>query len=68
MADGLASGALEAAQRVSITLQRYRARMMKKILLAEDNPFDLELALAGFHYRLTNEVVVARDGAETLII
>jgi CheY-like chemotaxis protein len=40
---------------------------MKKILLAEDNPFDLELALAGLaEYRLTNEVVVARDGAETL--
>ena len=40
---------------------------MKKILLAEDNPFDLELALAGLaEYRLTNEVVIARDGAETL--
>ncbi len=40
---------------------------MKKILLAEDNPFDLELALAGLaEYRLTNEVVVVRDGAETL--
>ena len=40
---------------------------MKKILLAEDNPFDLELALAGLaEYRLTNEVVVARDGAEAL--
>ena len=41
--------------------------LMKKILLAEDNPFDLELALAGLaEYRLTNEVVVARDGAEAL--
>ena len=40
---------------------------MKKILLAEDNPFDLELALAGLaEYRLTNEVVVARDGEEAL--
>lgn len=40
---------------------------MKKILLAEDNPFDLELALAGLaEYRLTNEVVVARDGVEAL--
>jgi CheY-like chemotaxis protein len=41
--------------------------LMKKILLAEDNPFDLELALAGLaEHRLTNEVVVARDGAEAL--
>jgi CheY-like chemotaxis protein len=40
---------------------------MKKILLAEDNPFDLELALAGLaEHRLTNDVVVARDGAEAL--
>ena len=40
---------------------------MKKILLAEDNPFDLELALAGLaEHRLTNEVVIARDGAEAL--
>lgn len=40
---------------------------MKKILLAEDNPFDLELALAGLaEYRLTNEVVVVRDGVEAL--
>jgi CheY-like chemotaxis protein len=40
---------------------------MKKILLAEDNPFDLELTLAGLaEYRLTNEVVVARDGIEAL--
>jgi CheY-like chemotaxis protein len=41
--------------------------LMKKILLAEDNPFDLELALAGLaEHRLTNEVVVARDGTEAL--
>jgi len=41
--------------------------LMKKILLAEDNPFDIELTLAGLaEYRLTNEVVVARDGAEAL--
>jgi CheY-like chemotaxis protein len=41
--------------------------LMKKILLAEDNPFDLELTLAGLaEYRLTNEVVVARDGIEAL--
>ena len=41
--------------------------LMKKILLAEDNPFDLELTLAGLaEYRLTNEVVVARDGVEVL--
>jgi CheY-like chemotaxis protein len=41
--------------------------LVKKILLAEDNPFDLELALAGLaEHRLTNEVVVARDGAEAL--
>lgn len=39
----------------------------KKILLAEDDPHDLELALAGMQdYNLANEVIVARDGAEAL--
>jgi CheY-like chemotaxis protein len=40
---------------------------IKRILLAEDNPNDVELtltALAEFH--LANEVVVARDGTEAL--
>ena len=40
---------------------------IKRILLAEDNPNDVELtltALAEFH--LANEVVVARDGGEAL--
>jgi CheY-like chemotaxis protein len=39
----------------------------KKILLAEDNPNDVELTLAALEEsRLQNEVVVARDGAEAL--
>jgi CheY-like chemotaxis protein len=37
------------------------------IVLAEDNPDDVELTLAAFREnRLLNEVVVLRDGAETL--
>jgi CheY-like chemotaxis protein len=40
---------------------------IKRILLAEDNANDAELALAALaEYRLANEVVVARDGAEAL--
>ena len=39
----------------------------KKILLAEDDPKDVELTLAALaEYNLANEVVVARDGAEAL--
>jgi CheY-like chemotaxis protein len=41
--------------------------MLKPILLVEDNPKDLELALVAFEKsQLANEVVVARDGAEAL--
>ncbi len=37
------------------------------ILLAEDNPDDVELTLAAFREnRLLNEVIVLRDGAEAL--
>lgn len=37
------------------------------ILLVEDDPHDLELALHAFErHRLTNEIHVARDGAEAL--
>ncbi|MBM4136524.1 MAG: response regulator [Nitrospira sp.] len=40
---------------------------LKRILLVEDNPNDVELTLEGLsEYNLANEVVVARDGAEAL--
>lgn len=40
---------------------------VKKILLAEDDPNDVELTLAALaEYRLANKVIVARDGAEAL--
>ncbi len=40
---------------------------LRRILLAEDNPNDVELTLAALKAnRLLNEVVVVRDGAETL--
>ena len=39
----------------------------RSILLVEDNPDDLELALLAFKKNnITNEVVVARDGTEAL--
>jgi CheY-like chemotaxis protein len=39
----------------------------KRILLAEDNPKDVELTLAALdEHRLANEVVVVNDGAEAL--
>lgn len=39
----------------------------KKILLAEDDPQDVELSLLALdQYHLSNEVVVAANGAETL--
>lgn len=38
---------------------------LKRVLLAEDSPKDVELTLEALsEYRLANEVVVARDGAE----
>jgi CheY-like chemotaxis protein len=40
---------------------------VKRILLAEDNPKDVELTLAALdEYHLANEVVVANDGSEAL--
>ncbi|HJU83810.1 MAG TPA: response regulator [Holophagaceae bacterium] len=40
---------------------------LKRILLVEDNPNDVELALTAFEdAKVANEVVVARDGAEAL--
>ena len=40
---------------------------LKRILLVEDNPNDIELTLAAFaENHLANEVVVVRDGAEAL--
>jgi two-component system, response regulator len=39
----------------------------KRILLVEDNERDIELTLAALEeYKLANEVIVARDGAEAL--
>ena len=41
--------------------------MMHSILLAEDNPHDVELTLAALaEHRLANQVVVVTDGAEAL--
>ncbi len=40
---------------------------LKRILLVEDSPNDIELTLAALEeHHLTNEVVVCRDGAEAL--
>ena len=40
---------------------------LRRILLVEDNPNDVELVLEGLgEYNLANEVVVARDGVEAL--
>lgn len=40
---------------------------MKRVLLVEDDPNDVELTLAGLaEYNLANEVIVARDGEEAL--
>jgi len=40
---------------------------LKRILLVEDDPKDVELTLTGLaEYNLANEVIVARDGAEAL--
>ena len=40
---------------------------LKRVLLAEDSANDVELTLAALaEYKLANEVVVARDGAEAL--
>lgn len=40
---------------------------LKRVLLVEDNPNDVELTLAAFEeHHLANEVVVVRDGAEAL--
>jgi CheY-like chemotaxis protein len=42
-------------------------RGLKRILLVEDSPQDIELSLAALDtHRLANEVVVARDGEEAL--
>ena len=40
---------------------------LKRILLVEDDPKDIELTLAALdEYNLANEIVVARDGVEAL--
>jgi len=40
---------------------------LKRILLVEDNPKDVELTLSALEeHKLANEVVVTRDGAEAL--
>jgi CheY-like chemotaxis protein len=41
--------------------------IFKRILLAEDDPKDVELTLSALaEYNLANEIVVARDGVEAL--
>ena len=41
---------------------------LKRILLAEDSSKDVELMIAALQdYRLANEVVVVRDGAEATV-
>lgn len=41
--------------------------MLKRILLAEDDPGDVELTLTALaEYNLANEIVVVRDGVEAL--
>ena len=40
---------------------------LKRILLVEDDPNDVELTMSGLaEYNLANEVIVARDGEEAL--
>lgn len=40
---------------------------LKRVLLVEDNPNDVELTLAAFEeHHLANEIIVARDGSEAL--
>ncbi len=40
---------------------------LKRVLLVEDDPNDVELTLSGLaEYNLANEVIVARDGEEAL--
>ena len=40
---------------------------LKRILIAEDNPNDLELTLTALRqYNIANEIVTVRDGAEAL--
>lgn len=40
---------------------------LKRLLLVEDDPRDIELTLNALaHYNLANEIAVARDGAEAL--
>jgi CheY-like chemotaxis protein len=42
---------------------------LKRILLVEDNPKDVELTLAALgHHHLANEVIVAKDGIQALAI
>ena len=43
------------------------AAPLRPILLAEDNPHDVELTLAALHHaHLANEIVVVHDGAQAL--
>ncbi|RME42022.1 MAG: response regulator, partial [Caldilineae bacterium] len=41
--------------------------LMRPILLVEDNPMDIDLTLRAFaRHKLTNPILVARDGDEAL--
>jgi CheY-like chemotaxis protein len=42
-------------------------RTLKRILLVEDDPYDVELTLSALtEYNLVNEIVIVRDGVEAL--
>src|SRR5918994_6080848 len=58
----------EEGQRVMFCWSRGGAMaVLSKILLVEDDPHDVELTLSALtENHLTNEIVVARDGAEAL--
>src|SRR5207249_6685866 len=69
-----APGPKEPSRRAPLFISRYRTwegmvmvAEVKRILLVEDSPNDVELTLAALaENHLANEVVVARDGEEAL--
>jgi CheY-like chemotaxis protein len=52
---------------VDINREEKKMKSLKRILLVEDDPKDIELTLAALaEHNLANEVAVARDGVEAL--
>jgi CheY-like chemotaxis protein len=50
-----------------MTIDSSKTTTLKNILLAEDNPNDVELTLAALaEYNLVNDVIVVHDGAQAL--